>query len=76
MQNIKELKKTNIPWMGEIPKYWKTYKLKYIGYMYSGLSGKVGDDFSKEENFNSYYIPFTSICNDIKGNYIHYATKI
>ena len=30
MQNIKELKKTNIPWMGEIPKHWEVRRLKSL----------------------------------------------
>ena len=30
MQNIKELKKTNIPWMGEIPKHWEVRRLKNL----------------------------------------------
>ena len=30
MQNIKEFKKTNIPWMGEIPKHWEVRRLKSL----------------------------------------------
>ena len=30
MQNIKEFKKTNIPWMGEIPKRWEVRRLKSL----------------------------------------------
>ena len=58
-------KETNIPWMEGIPEHWEVRRLKYLGYMYSGLSGKKGDDFLKEEFFNAYYIPFTSISDEI-----------
>ena len=49
----------------ETPENWSFIRLKNIGFMYGGLSGKSGKDFLNEEYFNSCYIPFTSICNDI-----------
>lgn len=45
---------------------WKRYRLKDLGFLYSGLSGKAGDDFNQEENPNSRpFIPFTNIANNI-----------
>ncbi|AFU69671.1 type I restriction-modification system, specificity subunit S HsdS [Psychroflexus torquis ATCC 700755] len=44
---------------------WKTYRLKDIGQIYSGLSGKNGDDFKKEKDPNNRgFIPFTNIANN------------
>ncbi len=44
---------------------WKRYRLKDLGFLYSGLSGKAGDDFNQEENTNSKpFIPFTNIANN------------
>ena len=46
----------------EVPGHWKLKKLKYIGRIFPGLTGKKGDDFDKEpkEGF-SQFIPYTSI---------------
>ncbi len=44
---------------------WKKYRLKDIGYIYSGLSSKTGDDFKQINNLNNKeYIPFTNIANN------------
>lgn len=46
-------------------KGWKTVRMKDIGVLYSGLSGKSGDDFQDEENPNNKpFIPFTNIFNN------------
>ncbi len=43
-----------------------TYRLKDIGYLYSGLTGKSGDDFNQDENVNNKgFIPFTNIANNM-----------
>lgn len=58
-----ELKETEIGI--QVPTKWKRYRLKDIGKLYSGLSGKSGDDFRKENNpHNKGYIPFTNIANN------------
>ena len=51
----------NIP---KIPKGWRTKRLKEIGYLYSGLTGKKGDDFSEDFDDSMPYIPFTNIANN------------
>lgn len=44
---------------------WKEVRLKDVGYLYSGLSGKSGDDFLQDEDGrNRAFIPFTNIFNN------------
>jgi len=64
MQTYDSYKNSGIDWLGEIPSHWEVKKLKYFGYIYSGLSGKKGDDFNKEffEGAKE-FVPFTTICN-------------
>ncbi len=46
----------------DIPKHWTRHRLKDIGNLYSGLSGKSGDDFRQDDHeHNKGYIPFTNI---------------
>jgi len=52
---------------------WKRYRLKDLGFLYSGLSGKAGDDFNQDENPNNKgFIPFTNIANNtyLKANHL------
>ena len=45
-----------------VPINWKQFRLKDIGKLYSGLSGKSGDDFNQDDNENNKgFIPFTNI---------------
>lgn len=64
MQTYDSYKDSGIDWLGEIPSHWEVKKLKFFGFIYSGLSGKKGDDFSKEyfDGFQE-FVPFTTICN-------------
>jgi len=56
------LKDSGIEWIGMIPKHWKVDRLKDLGYMYSGLTGKSGDDFRCEDDtITKPFIPFTNI---------------
>lgn len=50
----------------ELPSDWRTGRLKDFGYLYSGLSGKKGDDFNNvgHEN-NKGFIPFTNIAGNL-----------
>lgn len=60
-----ELKDSGIEWLGTIPAHWEVKRLKDIAYLYSGLTGKSGDDFSPEpETGMRPYIPFTNILNN------------
>ena len=52
---------------------WKRYRLKDLGFLYSGLSGKAGDDFNQDDNpYNKGFIPFTNIANNtyLKSNHL------
>lgn len=53
--------------------FWKRYRLKDLGFLYSGLSGKTGDDFNQDDNPNNKgFIPFTNIANNtyLKANHV------
>jgi len=59
------LKDSGIEWVGEMPKHWQKKRLKDVGYLYSGLSGKTGEHFNQEVSDTSqHYIPFTNIANN------------
>ena len=59
------LKDSGIEWIGKIPEHWKKIRLKDIGFLYSGLSGKSGSDFNQENNKNNRgFIQFTNIANN------------
>lgn len=56
---------SGVEWLGEIPEHWGLKKLKFLGFLYAGLSGKKGDDFDKEKVDNMKpFIPFTNIFNN------------
>lgn len=60
-----KLKDRGIEWIGMIPEHWEVKRLKDVGFLYSGLSGKSGDDFNQEERGNSKpYIPFVNVANN------------
>ncbi len=68
-------KKTGIT---EVPSHWKVLRLKEIGFLYSGLTGKKGDDFTDEHLNSTPFIPFTNIAknfllsaNELKSVVIH-----
>ncbi len=66
VQRYESYKDSGVEWLGEIPKHWSAKKLKFIGNIYAGISGKKGDDFSKEYSKGiQSFIPFTNICNNI-----------
>ena len=69
MRTYEKYKESGIEWIGEIPEHWELTKLKYIGKLYSGLSGKSGDDFKQDDSsLNKPFIPFTNIANNEKIN--------
>lgn len=68
-----EMTDSGIEWIGEIPSEWNIKKLKYIGNLYGGLTGKSGEDFNDEDNsHNKPYIPFTNIFNNTYISDKHY----
>ena len=45
-----------------MPKGWITSRMKDVGNIFSGLSGKSGSDFNQDDNPNNRgFIPFTNI---------------
>ena len=68
-------KDSGIEWIGEIPSHWNTKRLKFIGNLYSGLSGKSGADFSSEASSNTKpFINFTNVANNkyiVSDNFGH-----
>lgn len=73
---MKNFKDSGIEWLGEIPEHWEIKKLKYIGEIFGGVTGKTIKDFSKEykPNFKP-YITFTNVCNNaiINPNSMEYV---
>lgn len=60
-----------------VPAKWKKTRLKNIGRLFSGLSGKSGDDFNQEDNpDNKGFIPFTNIANNIYLDPVHLGTVV
>lgn len=70
------LKDSGIDWIGMIPEHWERFRLKDLGYMYSGLTGKSGDDFRcDDETKTKPYVPFTNVLNNtvIDNDSFHYV---
>ncbi len=59
-------KSSGVVTFNEVPSHWNKNRIKYIGFMYGGLTGKSGDDFRKDEDdpTNKPFITFTNICNN------------
>ena len=61
------MRDSGIEWIGSIPEHWSTKRLKDVGYLYGGLTGKAGDDFIAEDDETCQYmrfIPYTNIFNN------------
>lgn len=60
------MKPSGIDWLGSIPAHWQIKKLKYLGNIFAGITGKAGEDFAKEQLTDRHkpFIPFTNICNN------------
>ena len=59
------LKDSGVEWIGLIPEHWERFRLKDLGYTYSGLTGKSGDDFRcDDETKTKPYVPFTNVLNN------------
>jgi len=62
----RKFKDSGVEWMPQIPQSWNTRRLKDVGFLYGGLTGKSGEDFNVDDDEDSYmlYIPFTNIFNN------------
>lgn len=70
------LKDSGVDWIGMIPEHWERFRLKDLGYMYSGLTGKSGDDFRcDDETITKPYVPFTNVLNNtvVDNDNFHYV---
>ena len=62
MKEYKAYKATKIEFLNKIPRHWKEFRLRYLGYLYGGLTGKNSSDFNQERNpSNKRFIPFINI---------------
>lgn len=69
MTSYPRYKQATLEWLNSVPDHWKETRLKYIGYLYSGLTGKKGDDFKLEPNsLTKPFIPFINVANNEKIN--------
>ena len=76
MIKYNKYKPSCLEWIGEIPDNWEETRLKYIGNLYGGLTGKSGGDFKQENNSNNKpYIPYTNIFRNtyISKNHVDYV---
>ena len=69
MKKYPKYKNTNIEWLDQIPEHWEETRLRNLGFLYGGLSGKSSKDFNNQKNPNAkFYIPFMNIANNFKIN--------
>lgn len=67
MRKYDSYKPTKIEFLDEIPEHWEEKRMRFLGYLYGGLSGKSATDFNQLSNEdNKYFIPFTNIANNFR----------
>jgi len=73
----KNVKLKEIEFAFSVNTKWERYRLKDLGFLYSGLSGKAGDDFNQDANPNNKgFIPFTNIANNTYLNANHLGSVV
>lgn len=61
------MRPSGIDWIGDIPAHWDRFRLKDVSYMYSGLTGKSGDDFRCDDDTKTKpFVPFTNVLNNTR----------
>lgn len=76
MNKYQSYKPSSVNWVGDIPNSWEETRLKYVGNLYGGLTGKSGEDFKQDDNPNNKpYIPYTNIFRNtyISKNHVDYV---
>jgi hypothetical protein len=48
MNKYSSYKDSEIKWLDQIPSNWERSRIRMVGNLYGGLSGKKGDDFNRE----------------------------
>ena len=67
MKRYDSYKLSHINFLDQIPSHWKEIRMRFLGYLYGGLTGKSADDFNQVGNIgNKAFIPFTNIANNSK----------
>lgn len=65
MKRYDSYKDSGVEWMNEIPSNWEKSRIRMVGDLYGGLTGKKGSDFNDEDNpSNKPFVPFTNIFNN------------
>ena len=76
MNRYDSYKDSGVEWVNQIPSNWEKSRIRMVGNLYGGLTGKKGDDFNNEDNpSNKPFIPFTNIFNNtyISKNHFQYV---
>lgn len=65
MEIYDSYKDSKIKWIDKIPSNWNKSRIRMVGDLYGGLTGKKGGDFNNEDNLsNKPFVPFTNIFNN------------
>ena len=65
MSKYDSYKDSGVKWINKIPSNWDKSRIRMVGDLYGGLSGKKGSDFNDDNNLsNKPFIPFTNIFNN------------
>jgi len=65
MERYYSYKDSEIKWIDKIPSNWNKSRIRMVGDLYGGLTGKKGGDFNNEDNpLNKPFVPFTNIFNN------------
>ena len=65
MNRYDSYKNSGVEWMNEIPSNWEKSRIRMVGDLYGGLTGKKGSDFNDDDNpSNKPFVPFTNIFNN------------
>lgn len=73
-KNVK-LKETELGF--KVNSNYNSFRIKDLGKLYSGLSGKAGEDFNQDNNSNNKgFIPFTNIANNTYLKKDHLGTVV
>ena len=65
MKRYDSYKVSGVEWMNKIPSNWEKSRIRMVGDLYGGLTGKKGSDFNDEDNLsNKPFVPFTNIFNN------------